>query len=260
MEARMNGLTRSTPGLGEVLEPRLMMAFVGIVDNTLRVVANRHVANTIVLTSDALSNNKLHVTLNGHTATFDKSVNSIDHILVFGGEGNDLIADRAGPGARKFTFSTTLEGGGGNDTIIGGSANDLLVAGRNGNCFLSAGGGDDTLVAGDGNDTLSGDSGGNLIIGGRGTDQLLGGSGNDLIFAGDNNNRIVGGGGYNELVGGAGVNIISGGDNRDTIYGGGNPDTVIHRGIGEEIINGGTLFGKDKVLRELMPRIPAYPI
>ncbi|MFZ1469459.1 MAG: Hint domain-containing protein [Paracoccaceae bacterium] len=64
------------------------------------------------------------------------------------------------------TNGTTLDGQGGNDSIIGGSGADLINGG-------------------DGHDTLFGGAGNDTIDGGAGIDQLYGGAGNDVLYGGD---------------------------------------------------------------------------
>lgn len=68
--------------------------------------------------------------------------------------------------------SWTIDGRGGNDSIIGGIADDKLTGGT-GNDVLRGNAGDDSLSGGAGNDT---------IYGGTGVDYMYGGADNDQFF------------------------------------------------------------------------------
>jgi glucose/arabinose dehydrogenase len=82
-------------------------------------------------------------------------------LVVYGGDGNDLIEVAANVTVPSFLF-----GGGGNDLIV-------------------AGGGPSVLAGGAGQDVLIGGRGGDVLIGGRGGgDTLLSVYGNDLLVAG----------------------------------------------------------------------------
>ena len=122
------------------------------------------------------------------------------------GRGNDTVidAERAeltGGGAGQtidvstfFTLgltSVTLDGGGGNDTLLGSDGSDVLVGsggsdwveGNAGSDILVGGSGADTLIGGDGDDVLKGLGGsGDRLSGGDGDDTLNGGRGIDRIF------------------------------------------------------------------------------
>lgn len=91
--------------------------------------------------------------------------------------------------AAAATGSVTLEGMGGNDSLVGGSAAD----------YLNGGTGDDTLIGNAGNDTLDGLTG---------NDSLSGGDGNDYLVGGDGNDTMAGGAGADTFVGGSGLDII----------------------------------------------------
>jgi Ca2+-binding RTX toxin-like protein len=83
--------------------------------------------------------------------------------------------------------SVTLNGLGGNDTIIAQS--------------LRADSANLTLNGGDGNDTITGSDGNDLIIGGRGNDVLIGGPGDDTFVwnPGDGSDVVEGQDGFNTL-------------------------------------------------------------
>jgi uncharacterized delta-60 repeat protein len=88
------------------------------------------------------------------------SVNSA-RLTITGTAGREISATR-------FTGTTTLTGGGGNDTLLGGSGGNVLIGGP----------GDDSLVAGAGRD---------ILIGGGGADTLVGGAGEDILIGGATN-------------------------------------------------------------------------
>lgn len=87
--------------------------------------------------------------------------------------------------------SVTLNGGGGDDTLIaspsndvvfGGSGDDLMFGGA-GNDFMGGQGGRDTMWGESGNDKVNGQgSSGDQISGGPGNDRLFGGPGVDRLF------------------------------------------------------------------------------
>ena len=79
--------------------------------------------------------------------------------------------------AQRFNYSNsteswTIDGMGGDDTILGGVADDKLLGGA----------GNDVLRGGTGNDTLSGGTGNDTITGDVGRDYMYGGAGNDLFI------------------------------------------------------------------------------
>jgi Ca2+-binding RTX toxin-like protein len=96
--------------------------------------------------------------------------------------------------ASLATLPLTLNGGGGNDSIIGGLGND-------------------SINGGDGLDTLNGFSGDDTVLGGTGDDFLQGGSGVDFVDGGDGNDNVLGSGGSGDTVrGGLGNDTLDGGD------------------------------------------------
>ncbi len=114
--------------------------------------------------------------------------------------------------ASNFTGPVTLNGGGGNDTLVGNQFDDVLNGGA-GNDSLNGGAGDgnDTLLGGDGNDTLLGQAGNDSLDGGAGADIAVGGFGNDTV---------LGGAGRDLVIGGYGLDSINGGDDEDIVIGG----------------------------------------
>ncbi|NET52097.1 MAG: calcium-binding protein [Merismopedia sp. SIO2A8] len=82
-------------------------------------------------------------------------------------------------GPNKVTFLNDLD----NHTRGFSEANDTI----NGQ------GGDDTLIGFSGDDILRGGSGNDTLVGGRGTDYLSGGTGDDLLQGGQDSDRLTGG-------------------------------------------------------------------
>ena len=127
-------------------------------------------------------------------------------VNVFGGDGNDTIRGRNGPGLDQLLGDggddtiygeggdDTLDGGDGNDTLLGGPGNDLIF-GRAGNDDMFGGGGRDKMAGGTGHDTIEGLGGDDALKGEQGNDKLSGGSGNDKGSGGAGNDTFIGGGG-----------------------------------------------------------------
>ena len=87
-------------------------------------------------------------------------------------------------------FDNTLDGRGGDDTIISFFGDDLLKGGR----------GDDTLIDYFGDNTQRGGRGDDLLIAGRGDDRQFGGRGDDTLKPGAGDNFVDGGEGEDTLV------------------------------------------------------------
>ena len=126
--------------------------------------------------------------------------------------------------------STTLFGGGGNDTLIGTNAGDVLngeagddsIIGNDGDDVINGGAGNDKLLCGNDDDSLTGDAGNDSFDGGSGTDRVvevgnvnfvitaagLTGNGTDTLVA----DTVNGGSTIEEasLTGGAGNNTLTG--------------------------------------------------
>jgi Ca2+-binding RTX toxin-like protein len=164
--------------------------------------------------------------------------------------------------ASAFNFAVTLQGGGGNDTLLGGSLGDSLDGGDGTDQIQQTVDLEqiltDTQVTGRGADTLSsieeavligGDFGTNIdasaftgattLIGNGGGDTLIGGSGNDVLAGGDGDDKLFGLGGNDTADGAAGNDSVIGGDANDILLGGSGNDTL--RGeAGDD-----TLLGED---------------
>ncbi len=175
--------------------------------------------------------------LNGSNSIFYRPDASND-LTVNGQGGNDSIVT-----------------GNGNDTIDGGAGNDTIVAGP-GNNEINGGAGDDKLVGGFQDDRINGGFGNDEIWGGVGNDIIFGGAGDDLIYVtapnssganvvenvanGDSGDDTLIGSNWNDtLNGGAGNDTLSGvaGDN---LINGDTGDDVLLGGTGDDTLNGGT--------------------
>jgi Ca2+-binding RTX toxin-like protein len=111
-----------------------------------------------------------------------------------GTEGNDTFY-------MPNSFSTTVYGNGGNDTISAGSSTVAqIVYGGAGNDYISGGTGNDVFYGEDGNDNLTGGNGNNSLYGGAGNDTLMGGTGNSLMDGGTGDDIIYGGTGNDTYV------------------------------------------------------------
>ena len=135
------------------------------------------------------------------------SVNGVNNVIVFAGDGNDRISV-----LRSET--NQIDAGAGNDLIVGGGT-DVILAGA-GNDRVFAERGDDFVDGGSGDDRLNGGRGNDTLLGGAGNDTLQGRAGNDVLIGGAGNDTLTGGQGRDVLSGGTGVNTLTGGGGRDT--------------------------------------------
>ncbi len=122
------------------------------------------------------------------TGTGTNTLANLERVQITGGLSANTID------ASLATLPLTLNGGGGNDSIIGGLGND-------------------SINGGDGLDTLNGFTGDDTVLGGTGDDFLQGGSGVDFVDGGDGNDNVLGSGGSGDTVrGGLGNDTLDGGD------------------------------------------------
>lgn len=183
---------------------------------------------------------QVRVLLNGkNIGTF--SPDEVGSVAVFAGAGNDSVVI-----ATAFTFSTTLNGEAGNDTLVGGNGPDTMSGGL-GKDTLVGNGGDDTLLGEEGNDVLNGGNGADSLSGGDGNDTLVGGSGNDEMFGDLGNDVVLGGSGDDSLDGGDGNDTLAGEGGNDTVFGGIGNDTL-KGGAGNDVLSGGE--GNDRLYGE----------
>jgi Ca2+-binding RTX toxin-like protein len=160
--------------------------------------------------------------------------------------GTDAAPDPLLAGATLPTSSShTLNGAGGDDTLLGGTDADHLIGGS-GHDVLVSGGGADTLEGGTGNDRLtvalaedrtggippegtppenvndpvpdgawdaiapgSADEAAVALYGGDGDDTLVGGALGDTLLGGSGNDVLVSGGGADTMEGGEGNDLLT---------------------------------------------------
>ena len=130
------------------------------------------------------------------------------YLGVNGGDGNDTIRGRSGPGLDG------LDGGRGDDTIYGEGGDDLIQGG-DGNDRLFGGPGTDTIIGDDGNDEINGGGGRDVLQGSEGKDVINGLSEDDKLFGGAGNDRLFGGAGNDKGIGGGGKDSFNGGGGKD---------------------------------------------
>ena len=83
-------------------------------------------------------------------APFSLDIGTTEHLVVNANGGNDTIT---ATGNLAALITLTLDGGGGNDTIIAGNGADLILGGT-GNDIVRGGQGNDTALLGDDDDTF----------------------------------------------------------------------------------------------------------
>jgi Ca2+-binding RTX toxin-like protein len=98
-----------------------------------------------------------------------------------------------------------VTGGDGGDTLDGASLSN--------NITLNGEGGDDTLIGGHGNDFMLGGAGDDVMNGNAGDDLLIGGAGHNTLLGGDGNDSFVFNAGETPAD-----NTLDGGDGIDTIF------------------------------------------
>ncbi|WP_425618761.1 RHS repeat-associated core domain-containing protein [Anatilimnocola sp. NA78] len=207
------------------------------------------------------------------------ATSAITQLTVLGTEDNDVF-ELGGLDESDFgTFSTLIDGAGGNDLIHGSFAVDLIngsdgedeIYGGGGNDVMAGGGGDDFIYGEQGDDILNGEGGNDTInggsefdfieggtgadtlTGGLGSDTILGGSGDDTIhgsegddtlYGGNDNDQLFGDTGDDDLVGESGDDTLSGGDGGDIVAGGEGNDALYGDGD-NDALNGGN--GNDAI-------------
>jgi Ca2+-binding RTX toxin-like protein len=117
----------------------------------------------------------------------------------------------------------SVEGGGGNDTIVPGPIAAAVSSCPQG-CRLGVG-----------SQTFEGGPGDDIVFGERGNDTLLGGPGNDKLFGGPGDDLLRGGLGDDLLVGGFGADTIDGEGGNDYIRGDATIDHLRDSGPATEV-------------------------
>jgi len=124
--------------------------------------------------------------------SFDRSL--FTEISVLAGGGSDIVTIDSGNGVFTDTEATTLDGQGGNDTLLGGTASEVLIGGP-GRDVVDGGPGDDVVRLGAGNDLFvwqAGD-GSDVVEGDAGVDRLefSGSAGSEIIDLAANGLRLA---------------------------------------------------------------------
>ncbi|MEA2711416.1 MAG: hypothetical protein QOF78_4017 [Phycisphaerales bacterium] len=206
------------------LEPRRLLASVGIIGSNLTVIADN---TDDVINIAPIPEGKVRVTLNGSSS--DHAVSDFTGIIVQAWGGNDRVTI-----SNALTKPSTLYGGTGNDSLVGGGGNDVIEGGT----------GADTIRGGSGNDTVDYSDRTAPVTVGLGSladdgevnekdnvaidiETIRGGSGADSLKGAGNNNRIQGHGGNDTLIGLGGNDTLVGGPGTDRLEGGDGTDTGV---------------------------------
>ncbi|MEW8009676.1 MAG: calcium-binding protein [Candidatus Thiodiazotropha sp.] len=130
-------------------------------------------------------------------------IDTVRTLVQTGSESNDILLAYNGVG-------DTLDGMGGNDTLLGANGDDHLSGGIGDDELLGAAG-NDVLDGGVGNDQLSGEEGDDQLAGGEGNDTINGNEGDDLLIAGPGSDTLIGSYGNDiyRLAPGDGNNVIN---------------------------------------------------
>jgi len=167
------------------------------------------------------------------------------------GDSNDTLQ---GSDYDKASYSETLRGEDGMDSIQGLGGADILYGGLEGD-YLNGGSGADRIYGDRGDDTINGGPGGDTIYGKRGIDTIRGGDDNDIIYGNNKGDFLFGDAGDDKLYGGNGADELDGGDDEDDLIGGNADDILVggdaldklHGGAGDDTLDGGdgpdTLYG-----------------
>lgn len=155
--------------------------------------------------------------------------NSLDHALIQGTDGDDIIIS-----------------GGGDDTVWGRGGNDRIEAGY-GVDKIHGGEGDD-IITNSGTDIgetdfLMGEEGDDVIHGGSGLALVFGNQGSDVLIAGPDGKEMFGGEGDDFMLGGEGGDFLLGNEGDDWIEGGNGFDTTA--GDNSELFFNSTILGHD---------------
>ena len=173
-------------------------------------------------------------TLINATAGNDVFTSRIDGATVNGLGGNDTLLGQAGA---DFLYggadNDTLSGGLGNDRIDGGSGIDTVDYGAAASALYI-----DLRVAtqagtgGLGTDVIStienviGGAFADILVGNAGANALSGGAGNDYLAGREGDDALDGGAGADTAEGGAGLDTLRGGAGDDFLLGGADSDTI----------------------------------
>jgi len=221
------GMQMGQSGVCENLESRRLLS-ASLVSGVLTV-KGASSDDSIIVSLKSGDVTKLEVSVNSVTSDFVLS--SITKVVVYGGDGADLI--RISNVFGTVPLGMVFKGGNGNDLLIGGVKVDKLYGGL----------GDDDLRGMAGNDFLDGEAGLDKLLGSTGADLLLGGLDADLLVGGTGNDILKGGFGDDLLEGGAGLDSLFGNDGIDHLMGELDAD-LLDGGLGNDILDGGAAVDK----------------
>lgn len=124
------------------------------------------------------------------TGNGNDTIISVERAFLVGGASNNKL-DASAFFTPLFT-TVTLDGAGGNDSLVGTAGNDILFDGTEGDDTMLAGAGNDYLFGGSGKDYLDGQEGDDTVRGQGGSgDTVIGGPGNDFIDGGSGGDRLI---------------------------------------------------------------------
>jgi Ca2+-binding RTX toxin-like protein len=162
-------------------------------------------------------------------------VNSNDHVLIQGTNGNDhIIAGGGDDSVWGRDGDDRIEAGYGVDKIHGGKGNDIIT--NSGTDIGEV----DMLHGEEGNDVIHGGSGLALIFGNQGSDFIITGPDGKEAFGGTDNDFIIGGEGADFLLGNEGDDWIEGGGGFDTTAGDNSQLFFNSRIIGHDVMFAGS--------------------
>lgn len=149
-----------------------------------------------------------------------------DHITINGTGGDDTIISGGGDdGIWGGAGDDRIEGGHGVDLIVGGAGNDIITD------------------SGDSGDFIKGEEGDDVIANSNGLDVLMGGDGKDAFIVGVDTTEVFGGEGDDFILGGEDADFLLGNEGDDWIEGGGGFDTTA--GDNSELFFNSTIIGHD---------------
>jgi Ca2+-binding RTX toxin-like protein len=154
-----------------------------------------------IATGAAIDNTSLSLAHDGRIlVTFNNAAGEVGQVIL--DPRDDVINGTAGRDALTARLEgATVNGLGGNDTILGLGGDDVLNGGNN----------RDLIMGGGGNDSISGGFGADTLEGGSGADTIRGGDEDDLIVYGTGGGQAGeigdGGAGFDTLLINANVNL-----------------------------------------------------
>lgn len=207
-------------------------------------------------------------------------------VEVYGGTGNDTIQTGTGDSTFSVSYTTKVDGGSGDDTMVGGYTNDWHVSSSSsdGADFMSVGVNSDTIdygsrttavsvtfdllandgATGEGDKVVSGTTTGLSIATGSGNDFIAGTDQADTITPGDGNDMVVAIGGDDTVNSGNGDDTVIGGEGNDSIDAGAGTNFVFGDGGNDSIdvqnsVNDSRIYcggGSDTLYADLSPSDP----